>query len=248
MPAHERYELIYWPFLPGRGEYVRLLFEETRTPYVDVARLPESQGGGVAAIQRYLSGSEAGVPPFAPPILRVGDLVIAQVANICQFLARRLELVPAEAGLQSIANQLQLTIADLVAETHDTHHPLGVSLYYEDQQEAARERARLFRAQRLPKFLGYFDQILARNESSHHEYLVGEGFTYVDLSLFHTLRGLSHAFPNGYARATERLPNIVALRNRIATRPNIASYVASARCLPFNEHGIFRHYPELDHD
>jgi glutathione S-transferase len=240
------YELAYWPFLPGRGEYVRLLFEEAATSYVDVARLPESEGGGVAAVERYRSGDAAGHPAFAPPILRAGNLVIAQVANICLFLGRRLQLVPRDEHLEAIANQLQLTIADLVGEVHDTHHPLGVSMYYEDQEEAARQRSKLFVEERLPRFLGYFERVLERNDASSQEFLVGSGLTYVDLSLFQTLRGLEYAFPRAYAKEARRIPLLLGLRDRVASRPRIDAYLASERCLPFNEHGIFRHYPQLD--
>jgi glutathione S-transferase len=41
-------------------------------------------------------------------------------------------------------------------------------------------------------------------------------------------------------------PRVVALHDRIGARPRIAAYVASDRRIPFNQHGIFRHYPELD--
>ena len=35
--ASESYDLLYWPGMPGRGEHIRLCFEETGTPYNDVA-------------------------------------------------------------------------------------------------------------------------------------------------------------------------------------------------------------------
>jgi glutathione S-transferase len=48
------------------------------------------------------------------------------------------------------------------------------------------------------------------------------------------------------AEMTPRIPRLLSLRDRVAARPRIAAYLASSRRIPFNEDGIFRHYPELD--
>ena len=48
------------------------------------------------------------------------------------------------------------------------------------------------------------------------------------------------------ARMASKLPQLVALRESVAAVPAVAAYLASPRRIPFNEHGIFRHYPELD--
>jgi glutathione S-transferase len=237
------YELYYWPFLQGRGEFIRLAFEEAGAAYVDVARLPADQGGGVQAIQRMLRGGDGVLRPFAPPILKVGDLVLAQVASILHFLGPRLGLVPEDEAGRIAVNQLQLTLADLVAEVHDTHHPIGSSLYYEDQKPEAKRRAESFLSQRMPRFLGYFEEVLQQNGGQH---LVGAALTYVDLSMFQVLSGLAYAFPNGLAGVAPSIPGLTALRDRVAARPRIAAYLASDRRLPFNENGIFRRYPELD--
>jgi glutathione S-transferase len=187
----ETYELYYWPGLQGRGEFIRLIFEDAGVPYVDVGRLPEDKGGGIPAILGYYHGEREGHPAFAPPVLKVGELVLAQMPNICLFLGRRLGLAPEQEAGWLRANQLQLTVADLVAEVHDTHHPLGVSLYYEDQKEAARRRSQLFVEQRLPRFLGYFQRVLEHNGG---EVLVGDRVSYVDLAVFQVLAGLEYAF------------------------------------------------------
>lgn len=237
------YELFYWPGLPGRGEYVRLVLEDAGAAYVDVARLPEAQGGGASAITRLLRGEHAGLLPLAPPILRDGSRTIAQVANILQYLGPRCGLVPDDETGRVAVNQLQLTIADLVSEVHDTHHPISVGGYYEEQKVAARERAGFFIEQRLPRFLGYFEKVLARNGGGQ---LVGSAISYVDLSLFHTLEGLAYAFPNAFARGEPAIPGLLALRERVRERPGVAGYLGSPRRLGFNERGIFRHYPELD--
>lgn len=237
------YELFYWPGLPGRGEYIRLVLEDSGTAYVDVARLPEAQGGGAQAITRLLRGEHRGLLPLAPPILRSGDLTLAQVANILQYLGPRVGLAPDDEAGRMAVNQLQLTVADLISEVHDTHHPISVGGYYEEQKVAARERAGFFVEQRLPRFLGYFEKVLARNGGVT---LVGSAVSYVDLSLFHTLEGLAYAFPNAFARLAGGIPGLLGLRERVRERPRLAEYLASPRRLGFNERGIFRHYVELD--
>jgi len=236
-----RYELYYWPGIQGRGEFVRLPLEEAGADYVDVAR----ERGGMNAMMALLAGTRIARPPFAPPFLMAGKQVIAQTANILLFLGPRLGLAPkAEAG-RLWAHQLQLTVADFVQEIHDTHHPVSGGLYFEDQKPAARRRAEAFRRERAPKFLGYFEQVLARN-SAGDRWLVGGRLTYADLSLFQIVAGLRYAFPRAMARLEKKHPRVVALHDRVAARPRIAAYLASDRRIPFNNDGIFRRYPELD--
>ncbi len=237
------YELYYWPMLPGRGEFVRLVLEEAGAPYVDVARLPEEEGGGLEPLLQLVRGERPGQPAYAPPILLHGDFVLAQSAAICAYLGERHGLAPDEPGKRMQALQLQLTIADVSDEAHNTHHPISAALYYEDQKDAAREASKSFVDQRLPRFLPYFERVLERSAG---EWLMGTSLTYPDLSLFQLAEGLAYAFPKGFARVAESTPLILGLRDRVATRPRIAAYLASDRRLPFNEHGVFRHYPELD--
>jgi len=239
------YELYYWPGIQGRGELIRLAFEETRTPYVDVARRPSQEGGGVAALERVLSAA-GGIRPFAPPILKVGDLVLAQTAAILAWLAPRIGLAPEKEGDRLAAHQHQLTVADLYTEVHDTHHPIGVELYYEDQRAEARRSAEHFLSERLPKFLGYFEDLLRRNSRSTGQYLAGDRLSYVDLSLFQMLTGLTYAFPRAMRRLAPQIPLSMALRDHVAARRHIAVYLASPRRVPFSEDDIFRHYDELD--
>lgn len=231
------YQLFYWSGVQGRGEFVRLALEDAGASYVDVAR---EQGDD--AIMRYLDGVHDGALPFAPPFLKAGRLVIAQTANILQYLGPPLGLVPASESRRLYAHQLQLTIADLVGEIHDSHHPIAGSLYYEDQRVEARRRAANLRETRLPKYLDYFEQVLERGGGHHavHE------FSYADLSLFQLMSGLAYAFPRAMQRIARGLPLLCALRQRVAQRPRIAAYLDSPRRLPFNESGIFRHYAELD--
>lgn len=236
-------ELYYWPGIPGRGEFVRLLLEDAGAAYVDVARERKT---GMAAMMRFLEGREPGALPFAPPFVKVGNTVVSQTANILAFLAPRLRRVPAHEALRAEANQIQLTLADFVGEIHDTHHPLAGSLHYEDQKGAAKQRARNFVKERMPKYLGWLEKVLARNRKSSGQWLVGSVCTYVDLSVFQIVEGLQYAFPNALARLAAKIPRVIALRDRVAARPRIASYLTSKRRQPFNQMGIFRHYPELD--
>jgi len=235
------YELYYWSGIQGRGEFVRLALEEAAAEYVDVAREP----GGDSVLARMMDGEGGGQPPFAPPFLKAGRLVIGQTANILLYLGQHLDLAPKEEAGRLWAHQLQLTIADLVDEVHDTHHPIASSLYYEDQRPEAKRRTADFLTSRAPKYLGYFERILARNKTGD-EYLVEANLTYPDLSLFQVVAGLRYAFPRAMARLEPKYPRVVALHERVAARPRIAAYLSSDRRIAFNEHGIFRHYSELD--
>ncbi|TBV72672.1 glutathione S-transferase [Pseudoxanthomonas winnipegensis] len=231
------YELYYWSGIQGRGEFVRLALEDAGADYTDVVR---EQGD--AAMEPFLSGQQDGARPFAPPFLKAGRLVLAQVSAILHYLGPTLELVPEAESRRLQALQLQLTIADLVAEVHDTHHPIASSLYYQDQQAEAQRRAADLREQRLPKFLGYFEQVLAQADGRH----ALRQHSYVDLSLFQLMSGLQYMFPRRMAALAPELPLLHGLQERVAQRPRIAAYLASERRLPFNTNGIFRHYPELD--
>ena len=239
-----RYELYYWPTIQGRGEFVRLALEEAAASYRDVAR-ESGQGAGVASLLYFLQGRSAERPPFAPPFLRAGRLMVSQTANILQFLGSRHALAPNTESGRLWAHALQLTIADLVAEVHDTHHPVAVSLYYEDQKKEARRKATDFLKNRAPKYLRYFEKILAANAPGCR-YLLGAKLSYVDLSLFQIVAGLSYAFPDTMALSKRKYRHLFALHARIQERPRIAAYLASPRRIPFNEDGIFRHYPELE--
>ena len=239
------YRLYYWPGIQGRGEFIRLALEEAGADYVDVARGDESHGQGVPALMALLKDHAAAEPPFAPPFLKDGEMVVSQVANILQHLAPKLGLAPEGEALGRFAHGLQLTIADVVAEVHDTHHPLSASSYYEDQKDAAKARSADFIRNRMPKYLGYFERVLENNPKGSDQ-AVGDGLTTVDLSLFQLVAGLAYAFPKATADFAKPYPKLGALRAAVARRPNIARYLASDRRLAFNEQGIFRHYPELD--
>src|SRR6266403_2116604 len=232
-----KYELYYWPSIQGRGEYVRLALEDAGANYADVARSDR----GMAAMMKMMDARK-GTPPFAPPFLKAGQLVIGQTANILLYLGSRHGLAPkAEAGRLWV-HQLQLTVADLVLEVHDTHHPLGPSLYYEDQRQAAKKRSGEFWKERVPKYLGYFERLVS---DSGGAFTAGRRATYVDLSLFQIVEGLRYAFPKRMKKFEREIPKLVELHDRVAARPNIKAYLESDRRIAFNEDGIFRCYREL---
>jgi glutathione S-transferase len=236
-----RYELYYWPSIQGRGEFVRLALEEAGADYVDVARKPGKRG--LPAMMRLLDGTRVKHPPFAPPFLKAGTLLIGQTANILFYLGARHGLAPRPEEGRLWTHQLQLTIGDFLVEVHDTHHPIASGLYYEDQRAAAKRRTADFLKSRAPKFLHYFERVLERGGG---HYLLGRPLTYADLSLFQVAAGLRYAFPKAMRRLERKTPRVVALHDRVAARPRMAAYLASPRRIAFNQSGIFRHYPELD--
>lgn len=232
------YELYYWP-IQGRGEVARLILEDAGAEYADVGRQPD----GINRLKRVLEDGEPGFLAFAPPILRAGELWVAQSAQIASFLGERLGLAPEGEQARLTARTIMLTIADLVDEVHDTHHPIAVEKYYDEQKAAALQRAESFRTARLPKFLRYLERNLERNTTG---VLVGSDVSYVDLAAFQIVEGLTYAFPRAFGALHSEVPKLLALRDRVSSRPRLAAYLASDRRIPFSEHGIFRRYPELD--
>jgi glutathione S-transferase len=230
-------ELWYWPSIPGRGEFVRLFMEAAEIPYEDMAR---EQGADALVEDLH---ARQGIRPFAPPYIVDDDLCIGQVAHILAYLTDKFDLGSGdpETDLQLI--QLQLDVTDLVAEVHAVHHPIASSLYYADQMDAAFERAHDFRATRLPKFLIHFENALAVHGGP---YSLGQQWSHVDTSLFQVMEGLDYAFPNYMKAMRGAWPHLEGLQSMVPEIEGIAAYLASERRMPFNEEGIFRHYPELD--
>ncbi|GJE58862.1 glutathione S-transferase [Methylobacterium trifolii] len=237
------YELYYWPTIQGRGEFVRLALEEAGAAYVDVARGSEADGAGLPAMSRVLQDPDNPRPAYAPPFLRDGDVVVGQTAAILLHLGPRLGLAGDSEADRIWTHQIQLTIADVVSEAHDTHHPVAIGLTYEDQKTEALRRAKAFREERIPEFLAWFEHVLTRNDGTH---LVGAALSYADLSLFQLVAGLLYAFPKATGAVLRDNPRVAALHGAIPERPRIGAYLASPRRIPFNEQGIFRRYPELD--
>jgi len=235
-----RYELYYWPSIQGRGEFVRLALEAAGADYIDVARRPGTRGA--PAMMRLMNDSRLARPPYAPPFLKAGKIIVA-TANILLFLGPRLRLAPRDEAGRLWTHQLQLTISDLVAEIHDTHHPISGWLYFEEQRPAARRRTKDFWRHRVPKYLGYFERVLKKNGG---KVCIGRQLSYVDLSLFQIVEGLRYAFPKRMKRFEKKIPGLIALHGRVAEHPRIAAYLASSRRIPFSQWGIYRYFKELD--
>jgi glutathione S-transferase len=239
------YELHYWPSIQGRGEFVRLALEAAGADYVDVAREP----GGMKEMQSYWSDESVQRPPFACPFLVDGKRVIGHTALILHYLGPKLGLVGAREADRLWTHEIQLTTTDFIVEVHDVHHPVGTSLYYEDQKPEALRRAQAFRSERMPKYLRWFETILERNpknKAGSMPHLVGGKLSYVDLSLFQIVEGLRYAFPKASAKVLKKTPLVLAVHGGVARHKQIAAYLASDRRIAFNSQGIFRHYPELD--
>ncbi len=231
------YELWYWPDIPGRGEFVRLAMEAMGLDYDDCARRL-----GAEALVADMA-ARRGRTPFAAPYLASEGLVVAQVPNILMFLGERHGIVPSGMRDRLWLNQIQLTVTDIVAEVHAVHHPIATGDYYEDQQAEAIRAATQFRDERLPKFLDWFEAAI---RDTPGDWLIDHHWTYADTSLFQLVAGLRYMFPQRMATLEPDYPAIVRLHDAVATLPGVRAYLKSDRRLPFNEDGIFRHYPELD--
>jgi len=231
------YKLWYWSSVQGRGEFVRLPLEAAGIAYHDCAR----EQGDDALVANMAAHERHG--PFAPPYLELDGMVVAQVANILMFLGERHGLAPSNMADRLWLNELQLTIADLVAEVHNVHHPISGSLYYEDQKDAALAAANAFRAERIPKFLGYFEAALGAHPG---DWLIDHRWTYIETSLFQIVEGLRYMFPRRMAAIEAHYPGLIRIHGQVAELPGIRAYLKSDRRIAFNTDGIFRHYPELD--
>jgi glutathione S-transferase len=231
------YDLWYWPEIEGRGEFIRLLLEGAGIPYRDRAR-----EGGLEALLRD-KASRTGFAPFAPPYLVDGDFAIAQVAHILAWLTDKHALGSGDPATDLHLIQLQLTITDVVVEAHNVHHPIGADKYYHEQKDEALRAAQSFREARMPKYFGYFEAALGVNEGP---FVLGDKWSHVDTSLFQLVEGLNYTFPKRMAALWSDYPRLHAVHDAVETIDGIAAYLASGRRIPFNEDGLFRHYPELD--
>jgi glutathione S-transferase len=239
------YEFFYWPEIQGRGEFVRLALEDAGADYIDVARGSEHEGRGVPAMLAIMSGENTAHVPFAPPFLRDGLVIVSHTAAVLLYLGGRIGLAPTDEDGRLWTHQIQLTITDIVKEVYNSHHPIDEDKWFHEQKDEAIARAGVFRRDRMPKFLGWFERLLQANPAGA-DHLVGGSVTYADLSLFQLIEGLRFAFPVALQRELAKLPRVTALHNAVGERPRLKTYLASERRVPFKETGIFRRYPELD--
>lgn len=243
MSEAPEFELIYWPHLQGRGEFVRLVLEEAGATYLDVARAPEAQGGGLDSVLAFRERRVAGRPLYAPPILKHAGQLFAQTSVICGYVGERYDLAGSGANDRFVVNEWMLGVLDCVDEAHDTHHPISTADYFEDQIPESVRAATAFVSTRLPLRLDYFEAAI---EFSGGPWLLGKEFTYADLGLFQLYEGLHYAFARAMAVHASRYPKLAELHRAVRARPRISAYLGSTRRIPFNEHGVFRHYAQLD--
>ncbi|BGP38013.1 hypothetical protein JCM10449v2_001940 [Rhodotorula kratochvilovae] len=236
-----KYTLVYHAGIPGRGEFARLFFEATGTPYEDTA-LTAGQDGIKPYMGGSFEGSDTNPLPFAPPILKHGSTVISQTPNILLYLATHIASpIDLDAGGEEGEPASKKAKASPLG-THDSHHPISVSSYYEDQKDEAIKRAADFRKNRVPKFFKHFEDNLHRSSSG---YLLNSGPSHADLCLFQVYDGLLFAFPKLLAKIGPEYAKLRALYERVRDAPRIKAYLASERRQEYSM-GVFRHYEELD--
>ncbi|KAK4058824.1 hypothetical protein OIO90_000270 [Microbotryomycetes sp. JL221] len=254
-PSKPDFEVVYHAGIPGRAEFVRLMFEATGVTYRDAP-----QEDGQDCIIPYVTGNFADHDknplPFAVPVLRHNDVVISQVPNIVLYLSSRLPPIDLDGESTNTAQtpaplhdlstfhwlEQLMTILDMNNEVHETHHPIDIRLYYEDQKAEAQKRAQAFREARIPKFLGNFEN----NIKKHTSGFLNEKVSPADLALFHMVEGILFAFPERINQVKSEFPHVFKLRDTIKSSRRIQAYINSGRRIPFNNYGIFRHYTELD--
>lgn len=251
------YELLYHPGIPGRAEHIRLLLEASSTPYTDVSNESKSGYGTVQKIcmNGELESADGNPPVFSPPALRVvgegkdgASLVMSQTPNILAYLGERTGMDGGADAKWHVA-QLALTALDLNNEVHDTHHPVAVMKYYEEQKDEALLKAQDVRENRFPKYFSYFQRTLRANKErggGEGRYLVGSRLTYADTTIWQVLDGLFFAFPKEMeVRKGEFEELLGVFYEGVKEEKGIKEYLASERRLKYSM-GIFRHYPELD--
>ncbi|ORY01870.1 sigma-class glutathione S-transferase [Basidiobolus meristosporus CBS 931.73] len=225
----DTWELYYWPGMPGRGEFMRLLFIETSTPFKDV--YAGEDWTAVGKVNYQLSKEF-----FALPTIKHNGFMLSQTPVICRYLAVKLNngvLYPKEELLGYQAEMIMAGIVDLTAEGHDAWHPIDKNATYVSQKEQAKPFIEYYEKKRLPKWFSFFEKVLAENEKKYPSFdeggpfLVGESISYVDLCMFHILDGIEFQCPEAYAFID--VPKLKNLKTRIQNRPKIKQYLESAQ-------------------
>ncbi|KAL2264905.1 hypothetical protein VTJ83DRAFT_7415 [Remersonia thermophila] len=248
---HQTYHLIYWPGIPGRGEFIRLALEEAGAKYTDTAFTETGMDEVLSFVHGKAKDDGINPPPLAPPILKHGDLVLSQTSNILQYLGPRLGLIPDGPGDPNATyriNGLTLTALDgMCNEPHDCHHPIATGLFYEDQKTESKRRSEDYVTNRLPKFMSYFERVLESESSRGSRWLYGGRLTYADLVLFQCVDGLKFMFPKAMGKLERqgKHEGVFALHKAVSDRPRIKAYIESSRRQPYSN-GIYRYYEELD--
>jgi glutathione S-transferase len=135
-----RFKLYYWPGFPGRGEFMRLVFAESNTPYEDVYRDLTFEA---ASQHCYASaGADNKKQFFAVPAIEDQDNedvgVISQTCVIMRYLAVQCGLYPENPNKGFQAEVIMQDAGDLLAEGCKAWHAIDYNQGYDEQKEATR--------------------------------------------------------------------------------------------------------------
>ncbi|XP_035669728.1 glutathione S-transferase P-like isoform X2 [Branchiostoma floridae] len=222
--------LYYWgcppgvkPF-PGRGEFVRLIFEEAGVKFREVNDFEVLK-------KLFFTEKQKGFYAFAPPMIQRGKFRLSQTSVICSYLGKQFGLWPESEEDQWRAQQLNITIHDFIAEGRLAFHGRNPVESYYTQKEETQPYIDRFVATRLPRWLTHLETALKANNDGQG-FVIGGKLTYVDLGLLHVLRATESQFPQAWA-SNDSIPLLKAFKARLSARPNLAAYFNSDRCVPF---------------
>ncbi|XP_013395749.1 glutathione S-transferase [Lingula anatina] len=233
MSSSSEWVLYYWP-LAGRGEFVRLVFEEAGVPYKEINDV-ELLSKNFKKIDLPPS-EDFSFPCFAPPVIKKGDFVLSQTPVICEYLGKKFGLYPDGGEEEEYhARQFNLTIHDFIADGRLAFHGRNHTESYYTQKEETQTYIDFFVKNRLPKWLRNLEHLLNANYGKHggKGYAIGTKMTYVDLALLHVLRATESQFPAPWEELKGSFPLCREFKERMSQRPNLAAYFKSDRCRPF---------------
>lgn len=219
--SSETWKLYYWDMCPGRGEYVRIVFEEAGVQFL------EDRDN---ILEKVIKGGMEGFPAFAPPVITRGDFKLSQTPVICEYLGKHFNLYPASDTDVWHARQINLTIHDFQADGRNVFHAKQFTASYFGQEAETQGHIDWFRKERLPRWLLYFEKLLQANDNGR-SFVIGDKLTYVDLGLLQVLRNAANQFSDEWIKMD--IPLIKAFKQRMEARPNLAAYFKSDRCQPF---------------
>ncbi|CAG2239709.1 glutathione S-transferase-like isoform X1 [Mytilus edulis] len=227
----EEWELFYHHFLIGRSAYIRLIFEELGIPYKDMIKSKED-------IMKYFYSKDklAGFPVLFPPVIRKGDFQLGQTSVICKYLGEKYGLVPDNEQDKWRADMINTELHDYLAQGRLAFHGINPTASYFTQVEETKPYIERFAAERIPKYLSYFESVLKYNNGGKG-FLFGDKLTYVDLTLFWVLKATEASYPDAW-KSADCCPLLKLFRDRIERRPNIAAYLNSDRFVPLENNSM----------
>lgn len=233
MSEKPEFKLFYWPGMLGRGEFMRLLFHETQTPYEEVFKDKSFE-------EAKQMGYGRGKKHFAFPVIEHGDIVLSQTPVICRYLGKKLDhgrLYPKTEKDRLQAEVLMAGVVDVVEEGCRAWHPIDYNATYDSQKEQAKPFIEYYKKKRLPRWLDFFETTLKDNYSENGELVfVGKQISWVDLCIFHFVDGNMLECPELFN--DKQNIHLKKFHQAIRDRPNIKTwYYSDAR--PKNTQTIF---------